>query len=101
MAGLLDDRMFDGSRHFAMLPQTVLWYGVRDHAGKLLGAVITEFVCDGITEAWLYFSYRHHEFSVNDQFGDYWFFVADPACPEPILREVLDHFAQLLDQSKK
>lgn len=28
---LLNIEMNDGSRHFGDLPQTVLWYGLRDH----------------------------------------------------------------------
>ena len=30
-----------------------------------------------------------------DQFGDYWFFVDDPTCPDAILQQVLDHFETL------
>lgn len=91
--------MPDGSRHFGDLPQTVLWYDVRDHVARLPGAVLTGFVTDDVTEAWIDFTYHGHVFSINDQLGDYWFFVDDPACPETILREVLAHFATLLERS--
>jgi hypothetical protein len=90
--------MHDGSRHFGDLPQTVLWYAVCDHVAQLPGATLTGFVTDGVTEAWIDFAYQGHSFSINDQFGDYWFFVKDPACPDEILREVLNHFADLLEQ---
>jgi len=83
--------MNDGSRHFGDLPQTVLWYQLRDHISHLDGATVTNFVTDGITEAWINFSYRGHKFSVNDQFGDYWFFVEHPECPDEILESILNH----------
>lgn len=37
-----------------------------------------------------------HSFSINDQFGDYWFFVDNPNCPDEILERVLAHFQVLL-----
>ena len=91
--------MHDGSRHFGDLPQTALWYDVRDHVARLAGATLTGFVTDDVTEAWIDFTYRGHAFSINDQFGDYWFFVNDPNCPAEILCEVLSHFAKLLVRS--
>lgn len=91
MVALLDERMSDGSRKFGEVPQQVLWEEMRDHLLRLPGATLTAFVCDGLTEAWIDFTFGGHAFSVNDQFGDYWFFVADPACPEALLRGVLEH----------
>ena len=88
--------MNDGSRHFGESPQMVLWYELRDHIEKLAGAEITGFITDNITEAWIDFSYRGHRFSVNDQFGEYWFFVDDPECPDEILVAVLSHCESLL-----
>ena len=93
---LLSIEMNDGSRHFGELPQTKMWYGVRDHIKKLDGAEVTNFITDHVTEAWIDFSYRHHRFSINDQFGAYWFFVNDLTCPDEILEEVLSHFELLL-----
>ena len=93
---LLDLRMHDGSRHFAGLPMTTLWYDVRDHVEKLSGAVLTGFVTDHVTEAWIDFTYADHQFSINDQHGEYWFFVQDPACPDAVLLRVLRHFERLL-----
>ena len=95
---LLNVTMHDGSRHFGDLPQTVLWYALRDHVAELPGAVITRFLTDHVTEAWIDFTYAGHEFSINDQFGEYWFFVKDPACPNEIMQAVLEHFAQLLGE---
>lgn len=92
----MDHRMGDGSRNFADLPQTKLWYDVRDHIGRLAGAKLQSFVTDAVTEAWMDFTYRSHHFSINDQNGDYWFFVQDPNCPDEILEEVVAHFRALL-----
>jgi hypothetical protein len=91
--------MHDGSRQFANLPQTVLWYELRDHMATLPGVNITGFVTDNVTEGWIDFAYRRHEFSINDQFGDYWFFVKDPSCPDEILRSVVVHCRALLDKT--
>ena len=88
--------MHDGSRHFGDLPQTALWYAVRDHVAHLPGAMLTGFVTDDVTEAWIDFTYHGYAFSINDQFGNYWFFVDEPACPDTILREVLSHFTGLV-----
>ena len=88
--------MHDGSRYFGDLPQTANWYDVRDHIAKLQGATITGFICDDVLEAWIDFTYRGHQFSVNDQYGDYWFFVDDPECPDDVLQAVLAHCVTLL-----
>jgi hypothetical protein len=93
---LLDITMNDGSRHFGALTQAVLWYEMRDHLGLLEGASVTGFITDNVTEAWIDFTFREHSFSVNDQFGEYLFFVADPGCPDSILEVVLAHSRQLL-----
>lgn len=93
---LLDIRMHDGSRHFVGLRASANWYEVRDHVERLSGAQLTGFVTDGITEAWIDFSFRDHQFSINDQFGEFWFFVANPACPDGILIQVATHFRHIL-----
>jgi hypothetical protein len=33
---------------------------------------------------------------MNNQQGEWWFFVEDPACPDETLEAVLDHFESLL-----
>ena len=88
--------MNDGSRQFGALPQAVLWEELRDHIQGLDGATATDFITDYVTEAWIDFSYRGHRFSVNDQFGEYWFFVENPNCPDDILKAVLSHCQSLL-----
>lgn len=93
--------MHDGSRHFGSLPDTYdvespQWYALRDHVALLAGAELRGFVTDDVTEAWIDFSFRGATFSINNQLGEWWFFAEDPACPEPVLHEVLDHFERLL-----
>jgi hypothetical protein len=88
--------MADGSRQFASLPQTRSWYELRDHLAALPGLIVTALLTDDVTEAWIDFTYRDHSFSVNDQHGDYWFFVDDPRCPDDVLAAVADHCATLL-----
>jgi hypothetical protein len=88
--------MRDGSRCFLALPPNADWYAVRDHISKLHGAVLTKFLTDEVTECWIDFDFSGHKFSVNDAPGDYWFFVENPGCPEPVLIAVADHFSELL-----
>jgi hypothetical protein len=97
MPRIYDMRMHDGSRHFAGLPETKNEYAMRDHVAKLAGATLTGFVTDDVTEAWIDFAFRGHAFSINNQNGDWWFFVTDPGCPEEVLEAVVDHFEELLD----
>jgi hypothetical protein len=98
---LLNIETNDGSRHFGDLPQTVLWHRLRNHIQTLDGAEVTAFITDNVTEAWIDFSYRGHCFSVNDQFGAYWFFVKDPSCPDEILEAVLAHCELVLGHGGK
>lgn len=95
---LFDMKMKDGSRHFVDMPETVFFDEFADHVENLDGAEITEFITDGVMEMWLDFDFRGHKFSVNNQFGDYWFFVQDANCPEEILLEVINHFRKLLEK---
>ena len=96
MARLLHSIMKDDSLLFGQLPQRALWRELRDHIESLEGAVVTEFITDCVTEAWIDFTYQGHEFTVNDQFGDYWFFAKSHDCPTTILQTVLAHCELLL-----
>jgi hypothetical protein len=98
MPEIYDMRMHDGSRHFAALPTTYSWHTLRRHIEKLKGVSDTGLLTDDVTEAWIDFRYRGHAFSVNNQFGEYWFFVEDPACPEEVLEAVLSHCKLLLGE---
>jgi len=88
--------MRDGSRCFLALRPEADWYAVRDHVVSLNGATLENFLTDGVTEAWIDFSYSGHQFSINDSPGEYWFFVKQPDCPDSILDEVARHFVSLL-----
>lgn len=88
--------MADGSRHFADLPQNCSFDSFREGAERLDGAVVTDYVTDRVAEMWLDFSIRGHEFTVNNQTGEYWFFVMDPTCPDEILTTVIDYFEPFL-----
>lgn len=88
--------MNDGSRHFGDLPQTASFDEMREHARKLSGVKETGYITDNITEMWLELTYRGHKFSINDQYGTFWFFVEDRDCPDSVLSEVLEHFGSLL-----
>lgn len=94
----LESLMNDGSRHFVDMPEVVFFDEFCEHTEKLEEAEITEFVTDGVVEMWLDFEFRGHKFSVNNQLGDYLFFVEDPECPEEILLEIIAHFRKLLEQ---
>ena len=98
---LLDLRASDGSRQFGALPETVTatardLHRLRAHLSLLRGATLVEVASDHVTEAWIDFEYEAHRFTMNNQFGEWWFFVADPAAPSDILHAVLVHFASVL-----
>lgn len=95
---LLIAKMNDGSRHFVDVPEVVFFDDFYEHAESLAGAEITAFETDGTLEMWLEFEFRGHHFSVGNQFGDYWFFVDDPQCPEEVLLLIVAHFRRLLER---
>lgn len=90
---LLGEKTQGGSRHFLLLsvgkvsPLRMLW-----RVFTLRGAYPTAYV-PSLAESWIEFRFRGHQFSINDQFGDYWFFVEDPQCPDAVLEAVAQHFA--------
>jgi len=90
---LLNISMKDGSRHFLSLLESFPWEPFRDHFAMLPNAAITNFVTDHITEVWIDFSYEGHAFTINNQFGEFWFLVSDPNCPNTILEKVASHGA--------
>ena len=96
---LFDFRLKDGSRNFADLRETVYYDELRRIARKLDGARETRFLTDWVTEVWLDFEYRGEKFAINSQLGDYWFIVENPACPDQILLEVVEHFQKFFEQS--
>ena len=95
-ATLLNFRMHDGSRQFAELPEVCSWDEFRQHIECLAGAMVIDYVTDDVTEMWLDFSFCGHTFTVNNQFGDFWFFVRDSACPDDVLTAIVEHCAPIL-----
>jgi hypothetical protein len=91
-----DYRTLSGSRNFADLPETVSFEKLREISAKLNGAIETDFLTDWVTEVRLDFTYRGEKFSINNQMGDYWFFVDNPYCADEILLEVFEHFRKFL-----
>ena len=91
-SSLTDIRMSDGSRQFASLPEVWPFWRLREHIAKMAGAVETDFVSDGLVEMWLDFSFEGQRFTVNNQCGEFWFFVTNPNCPDEILVAVVNHF---------
>jgi len=84
--------MHDGSRLFWTCPERVNFSQCRDLVRRLAGAQLTKYLTDDATEVWIDFAFRGHSFSINNQFGEYWFFVADPTCPDEVLLAVATHF---------
>lgn len=87
-----------GPENFANLPETVFFDKMRKHLRSLDGSVETGLLTDQVTEMWLDFNYNGHSFSINNQYGEYWFFVKDPICPDDVLTRVTTHFESLLDK---
>jgi len=96
---LLDDRTDDGSRKFAELPECHPFELLRDHIASLRGAVVTDFLTDGTVEVWIDFALEGEEFTVNNQLGEFWFFVKNPDAPDALLHRVVKHCARLLNRS--
>ena len=93
---LLNDKMHNGSRNFILLPAgRVPAFRLFFRIFTLFGAYPTAFI-PSFAESWIDFKYKGHKFSINDQFGDYWFFVNDPSCPDSLLLIVTEHFASVL-----
>jgi hypothetical protein len=88
--------MHDGSRQFASLPENRSWWALRDHLTRLPGASVTGFLTDGVTEAWIDFTFRGYSFTINNQLGEYWFFVEEADCPDAVLSEAADHCRRFL-----
>lgn len=91
---LLDDRMYDGSRHFLLLPNNIAPFKLLIYIPFLWGAYPIAYI-PSMSESWIDFSYKGYKFSINNQLGDFWFFVSDPLCPKDILNKVAVHFSKI------
>ena len=96
MKALQDVRMNDGSRWFVALPESLSWKRLRDHIAALPGAAVTGFLTDGIVEVWIDFTLEGEHFTINNQLGEFWFFVSNPGADEALLNRVVEHAAQIL-----
>jgi hypothetical protein len=93
---LLNEIMSDGSRNFLLLPvgSTPPLY-LLFRVFTLWGAYPIAYV-PSYSESWIDFRYRGQKFSINNQFGDYWFFVHNSDCDENILLQVANYFQRVL-----
>lgn len=99
-ASLLNFVMHDGSRQFSELAESCGWDDFRRHIESLPGATITNYLTDHVTEMWLDFTFLGHYFTVNNQQGNFCFFVRAPACPDDILTAVIEHCESLLNSRR-
>jgi hypothetical protein len=90
----------DGAGQFAALPETRDPVTLRSHLAQLPGVKLGPFV-DTMPESWIDFSLEGNEFSINNQFGEYWFFVTDPNAPDELLERVASHAQALLGDLAK
>lgn len=96
---LINIIMSDGSRNFMYLPTDIIgWSSLYRYLGKLEGVKKTGFLTDYVTEVWMDFSFRGYNFSVNNQMGEYWFFVENAECPEEILLDIAGYCDKLLEK---
>jgi len=93
---LLNFIMNDKSRKFAELPENCDWEVLRFHLEKLQKIQVTDYITDNITTVWIDFNYKNQRFSINNQYGEYWFFSQNPVCPEEILIEIVEYCEELL-----
>jgi hypothetical protein len=92
----LNNIMHDGSRQFLALPQSKSWEGLFVWIKGYMGVTDSVLLSDGVTEAWIDFEYKGQTISVNNQFGEYWFFVKNPECSDLVLSEIANHCFQYL-----
>ncbi len=98
-----DFRMKDGSRQFCELEATSGPKTLMKHLLTLHGTEIADYLPGrgGSSEdSWIDFTFRGHFFTVNGQYGDWWFFVQDPACPDDILLAVVNHCVTIFPATK-
>jgi len=88
--------MHDGSINFLLLPTgSTSPIRLAFRVLSLWGAFPTAYI-PSLDEAWIDFRYKGNKFSINNQYGDFWFFVENSSCPDSVLLEVANHFEKLL-----
>lgn len=94
----LRDNMNDNARHFVDLPEVIFFDELSDHLEELPGYQLNEFEVDGVVGLWIEFEWANNKFFVDNQPGDYRFYVEDPKCEEGILLEISNHLRSLLEK---
>lgn len=87
--------MSGGARRFAALPESVDFATLRQLVSALPDARILQFI-ETIPEVLIVFDYHGHQISINNQFGEYWFFARDSATPDRELEELTFYFRRHL-----
>ena len=54
---------------------------------------IDKILSDKVTEIWLDFHFQDHQFSINNQMGEYWFFCLED-CPLDVRESLLKSLPQ-------
>ena len=84
-APLMNTIMRDGSRHFLTLRETARPADIRARLESIPGVRVCQLSSIGF-DLWVSFQCMGWRFSINNPFGELWFFANDPTCPEDILR---------------
>jgi hypothetical protein len=91
----IDVRIADGSRLCFSVPQTAAWDALRDHALRLPGAQLLEFVGQGFARARLESAFRDHRFFIFGRDGQLHVAVREPHCSDLIVYQVAQHCDEL------
>ena len=63
---------------------------------KIDGVAITGILTDNVVEIWLDFDFHGASFSVNNQFGEFWFFAESEDCSDDILSDISRHLKTVM-----
>ncbi len=85
-APLMNVIMRDGSRHFLTLRETCRAEGTRARLEGAGGIRVCQLSHGGGFQWRMWFHCLGWRFCVTNPFGELWFFVEDPLCPDDILR---------------
>jgi hypothetical protein len=88
-APLMNTIMRDGSRHFLTLRETCRACDVRARLELAGGIRVCQLSHGGGFQWRMWFQCLGWRFSVTNPFGELWFFVEDPGCPDDVLRCVM------------
>lgn len=84
-----------GSRHFLSLPETIYPEDLVKRINSHTDLRVTNFIYS-VPESWIDFEFRARQFTINTQFGEYWFFVSDPECPIDILTDLRERVIRIM-----